>query len=223
MILSVPSYVIPGGYLENIRFLEDKSLVQNIELLFFMYDDDTRALVKGEWAAIRDYAQRFSYTLHLPDTILPEHQDLLDRTADFVDGYVVHPPRDPAGLDDFVSLYQDWQTAYGRPLRLENTRLPQFHAALQALEAFRPPLCADLGHLLAEGQDPCAWLDEYGQRIEEIHLHGLVDGRDHQPFTGREPWFDALRTRLGRFRGVVELEVFDWKHLEPMLEALEAL
>ena len=231
MIISVPSYVTAGSWLENLRFLADKAAARQVELLFFMYDDETRALVRPEWAGIRQLASRFGYTLHLPDEIADEHEELLELTADFVGGYVVHPPRDPTTLADFAARLTGWQRRYARPFRLENTRAATFMPALAAVTAARaaaglsgaPPLCLDLGHLQLEGHSPAAWLERYRSSIEEIHLHGCVDGRDHRPFSGQEAWFQATRPFLAGFNGVVELELFDWAQLAPLVALLGEL
>ena len=57
MILSVPSYVIPGTYAENLRFLVEKPEVDGVELLFYMYDEEIRSLMMEEIADIRQLRQ----------------------------------------------------------------------------------------------------------------------------------------------------------------------
>jgi len=46
--LSVPSFVIPGTYLENVLFLEDFAEIRAVELLFYLYDPETRELLIRE-------------------------------------------------------------------------------------------------------------------------------------------------------------------------------
>ncbi|MBU0954861.1 MAG: hypothetical protein KKI09_05460 [Spirochaetes bacterium] len=232
MRLSVPSYVIPGTWLENARFLAEQTRVRHVELLFFMYDDETRRLADPEWAGLRELAATLEYTLHLPDVIQPQHEALIQLSADFVQGYVVHPPRDLTTLNQFAELLLGWQQKYPVPFRLENTRAENFQAALQALRehgaatAAGTPgiaLCLDLGHLLLEGHQPLEWLERHAPDIQELHLHGLDGKRDHQPFDGSEDWFKTISPWLKQFNGIVELELFDWKLLQPILRHLEAL
>ena len=41
-ILSTPSWVIPGTYAENLRFIENKKEIMGVELLFFLYDEEIK-------------------------------------------------------------------------------------------------------------------------------------------------------------------------------------
>lgn len=223
--LSVPSYVVPGSYTENLRWLEANTELRNVELLFFMYDDDTRAIVRRELGELRDFASRFSFTAHLPDEVAPEHEDLLATIGDMTTGYVVHPPKKDEDIAAFVKLMDNWRGRYGeKKFRLENTLLARFEPADHALaySHYGPPrLCADLGHLVYEGKDAASWASARLDRIDELHLHGCVDGKDHRPFDGSEAWFAALKPLFERFDGILELELFSWEELRPGISALE--
>lgn len=236
MNISVPSYVVPGSYLENLRFLKANSRIRRVELLFFMYDDETRALIGPEWPEIRQMADSadpdaFRFTLHLPDVLCAEHRSLIELSCGFVDAYVVHPPRDLSTTDGFAEMLVGWQNEFRPSFRLENTCQVNFDAAFQALHSARLeqnmtdplPVCADIGHLLLEGYDPLTWLDNCTRKIEEIHLHGCSNGRDHIPFTGQESWFNRIRPWLSSFDGLVELEMFAWQDLKPIISILEGL
>jgi hypothetical protein len=225
MLLSVPSYVVPGSYLENLAWLKAGTSLRRVELLFFIYDDDTKALLKDELPGLAEYRRDFSYSAHLPDQILPEHETLILAIDGLVDSYVVHPPRDSAALPAFCALMDDWRERYG-PKRffLENTRLAQFEAADAALESSRygrPPLCADLGHLVMEGVDPSGWLEGRLERVAELHVHGYDGTSDHVPLSGDEAWFKKLDGVFRDFAGIVEIELFSWPDIEPALKALE--
>ena len=224
MIVSVPSYVVPGTYAENLRFLSDKVEVDGVELLFFMYDEEVRALMLAEIAEIRQFRSRFSYTVHMPDTIAVEHEDIIEATRDIADAYVIHPPREDAGLEGFARLMDDWRSRYGKDaFILENTRLARFDAAEAVLggSAFGlPPVCADIGHLRMEGHDPMAWLETKAGRIAELHLHGFDGCNDHVPFGPDEPWLASLLPYLHGFTGVVELELFAWEQLQSVIPIL---
>lgn len=224
MKITVPSYVIPGTYLENVQFLADKPLITGIELLFFLYDDQTHDLFLSEKSGIEAYKKRFSFTLHLPDTLLPEHRRIVEVTKDLVDHYIVHPLLYPQALplSSFLPL---WVQEYGPRFLLENTRYDLFEASLSELPEIG--ICCDVGHLLLQGRSPADFLTEYGQRVGQIHLHGTVDSgkglADHNPLTGGEPWLTAIAPFLKSFKGPVELELFSYGHVEESLKVLEAL
>jgi hypothetical protein len=226
MILSVPSYVIPGSYAENLRFLADKDEVEGVELLFFMYDEDVRALMRAEISGIREFHSRFSYTVHMPDSIAMEHEEIIEATRDIAGAYIIHPPREDAGLTAFARLMDDWRGRYGTDaFILENTRLERFNAAEAVLGGSvfgLPPVCADIGHLRMEGHDPLAWLEAKAGRVAELHLHGFDGRSDHVPFGPDEPWLTDLLPYLHSFAGVVELELFAWDQLQSVIPILRS-
>lgn len=221
MILSVPSYVIPGTYAENLRFLADKPEVDGVELLFYLWDAEVADLLNREHSEIRSFMDRFRFTAHLPDRILPEHRILLDRIADTVRSFVVHPPADLDGLGPFADLLGAWRSEFGDRFYLENLRTGPFERALRILSDI--PLCVDAGHILAEGGDPAeriARLRSAGRRMEELHLHGLSGGADHKPFGDGASWLRDLAPFLAGFDGVAEIELFDWEEARTALAAV---
>lgn len=221
MILSVPSYVIPGTYAENLRFLADKPEVEGVELLFYLWDAEVEDLLSREIGEIRSYSGRFRFTAHLPDRIQPGHRVILEGISDLARSFVVHPPADLDGLGPFADLLTAWRAEFGDRFFLENLRTGPFERALRVLPDI--PLCVDAGHILAEGGDPTeriARLRSSGRRIEELHLHGLSEGRDHRPFGDDSPWLRDLAPFLAGFAGVVEVELFDWEEARIALAAI---
>lgn len=221
MILSVPSYVIPGTYAENLRFLADKPEVEGVELLFYLWDAEVAGLLDRELAEIRSFMDRFRFTAHLPDRILPEHRVLLDRIADTARSFVVHPPSDLDGMAPFADLLSAWRSEFGDRFFLENLRSESFGRVLRVLPDI--PLCVDAGHILAEGGDPAqllARLRSAGRRIEELHLHGLSGDADHRPFGEGASWLRDLAPFLAGFDGVAEIELFDWEEVRTALAAV---
>jgi sugar phosphate isomerase/epimerase len=216
--LSVPSYVIPGTYLENLRFLEESTDQRDVELLFFIYDNDARALLRAESGGIAEYSRRFRFTVHMPDSIQASHEEIIEATAAYAQSYVIHPPRTVPEIPAFAALFDEWRGRYGeRRFLLENTRLEQFGAADLALRDSRygpPPLCADIGHLRMEGVDPAAWVAGRADRVAEMHVHGFDGTRDHVPFRAGEAWIGPLAPFAGTFGGIVELELFSWAELQ---------
>lgn len=222
--LSVPSYVIPGTYLENVRFIREHTDIRNVELLFFMYDADTQVLMRAEMPALRRLAPGMGFTVHMPDSIEDWHEEIIEATIDIAGAYIIHPPRTGARLASFVTLLDGWRGRYG-PSRflLENTRLDCFDPADEAMLASPHgplSLCADIGHLRMEGVDPAAWVAPRAGRIRELHVHGFDGTRDHVAFGGDEPWIAALAPFASTYSGIVELELFSWAELEPTVDIL---
>ena len=230
MTASVPSWVIPGTYAENLRFLSDKEAVRGVELLFFIYDEEARTLFSREEVELRAYGDRFTFTAHLPDRLIPDHEELVEHTTDFVDSWVIHPSP-PAESEALARLLDDWRRRYGDRFFLENTS----GGRLEALRRLLPdaPLCMDTGHLLLEGGSPGNYAAVNGGLIREVHLHGLgpegdgmerakTDGRlpDHRAFSPCAPWFAELLPFLSAFGGVVNAEAFSWEEADSILRSL---
>jgi sugar phosphate isomerase/epimerase len=225
MKITVPSYVIPGTYRENVEYLIDKTAISGIELLFFMYDDQTHALFQAEKEAIEAQLSRFSYTLHLPDTLLPEHRRIVEETRHIADHYIVHPPR-TAEAPSLGSFLPSWIEAFGSCFLLENTRFDLFEKSLEELPGIG--ICCDTGHLLLEGRSPREFIDSYGPRIGQFHLHGLgkddaednAAEKDHNPVRKDNRWLQDITPFLKDFSGPVELELFSYRQVEESLEVL---
>ncbi len=214
-ILSVPSFIIPGTYLENIRFIDSLKEISNIELLFFSFDADTRDLLLGELGGIGEYKGRFSFTAHLPDPILACHRDLVEILVPIVDRFVVHVPEDRIG---FKGLLQGWIGEFGNIFQVENVPGRAFSGTASVLPD--APLCCDTGHLLLNGQNPSKLIGLWEERISEVHLHGVCVGRDHYPVNGDEEWFKEIIPFLGCFSGIIHMEVFDYQKLKPMIDLM---
>jgi sugar phosphate isomerase/epimerase len=224
-LLVTPSWVIPGTYAENLRFLEDKKEIAGVELLFFIYDDETRAQLDSEWNEICRYKERFIFTAHLPEKLLGEHEELVARLAPLVRHFIVHPPREnPAAL---ARLLKEWGKRYGALFLAENITPGLLEALLPHLGEDEL-LCMDTGHLLLDGKNPANFFNTYGKRIGEIHLHGLDreqaarDGRlpDHRRLRGDEAWLLELLPPLKDYRGIINLEVFSWEEVRTGIEVL---
>lgn len=216
--LSVPSYIIPGTYVENLDFLYNNTDCRSVELLFFIYDEDTKTLLQKESAKIKAYSQFFSFTVHMPDEVLPEHEEIILATKDYARHYIIHPPGNKETLPSFVKLFKHWQNSYGNDrLLLENTRLDNFETALKAIEASQPGpvfLCVDLGHLLMEGLDPVPWIGKRAKSIKELHVHGFDGQKDHVLFSAEDAWIEGLKPFLDKFGGLIEVELFSWPEQE---------
>ncbi|MAG13968.1 MAG: AP endonuclease [Spirochaetales bacterium] len=217
--LSVPSYVIPGTYLENIRFIDGLSSIVNIELLLFSFDGQTKRLLADELPGIREFVGRFTFTVHMPDVLLDEHAEIINVLEPIARRFVIHAPEGDGKR--FVAQVQGWIAQYGNIFFLENVAGRDFDEVATALDSL--PICCDTGHLLIEGKKPLDFLSRWGRRIEEVHLHGTVDGKDHHPVVGTEKWFVDILSYLQHFNGIIHLEIFDYDKLRPMLMKLSEL
>lgn len=204
--------------------------MRGVELLFFIYDEEARSLFRKEKSEIAAHGDRFAFTVHLPDRISIEHEELVESTADLVESWVAHPGP-PEAADSLARILADWRSRYGDRFFLENTS----DGRLEALRERLPdaPLCMDTGHLLLEGRSPRDYAAANGKLVREVHLHGLgpegdgierakTDGRlpDHRAFSPRAPWFAALKPFLDSFDGVVDAEAFSWEEADSIIRSL---
>lgn len=217
--LSVPSYIIPGTYLENIRFIDQLPEVRNIELLFFIFDLEVVKLFREEKEGIERYRDRFSFTVHMPDILSDEHQKFIDITRDIAKHYVIHPPE--SDYNEFARLVQSWISRYGDIFVLENLARRNFEFALGMVDGLS--ICCDSGHLLLQGNSPGAFLETWGDRVREIHLHGIHDGMDHCSFKPEDPWFLDMIPLLREYHHTLNVEVFDYKTMREIVDILSTL
>ena len=218
MIVSVPSYVIPGTYYENISIISQFEAIQAVELLFFNFDEETRDLFKREKEAICALSGRFAYTVHMPDPLRAEDAGLIELTSDLASHYVLHPPDAEADPDLFEALVSRWTAEYGKIFLLENITGRIFDSLVDNDRSLS--VCCDTGDLLTRGEDVNRFVRRYEPRIKEIHLHGIRKGRDHDTIDPKEPWFNCLIPFLKSFQGFLNIEVFSMKRVKSILQIL---
>jgi len=86
--------------------------------------------------------------------------------------------------------------------------------------------CMDVGHLLKRGEDPVLHFYENHSSIINIHLHGVIDGDDHQQLQEQDSelnlvaLFEAMRDR--GYDGPIILEQFKPEHLNQSIESMNA-
>jgi hypothetical protein len=227
--ISVPSWVIPGTYLENLQFLEDKMAIDSVELLFFIYDEGVKKLFLKEWPILMKYYQwRFSYTAHLPAELDMSHRHLISNLHDFVDYFIVHPASPDKAQQQVDILSKLFEEFGENQFLIENTN-PLYMENLLPMLPDDIHICMDTGHLLTANISVIDHYNKYKGRIKEIHLHGVdyekakIDGRlpDHRPIKADDPWFVELLPELQKFSGVINLEVFSWEEAKKSLEVLQ--
>jgi sugar phosphate isomerase/epimerase len=218
---------MPGTYLENIRFLSEQDIIGGVEILFFLYDDDTRASFLRELPAIREFSDaRFVFTAHLPDNLRDEHESLVELLSPMVKHFIVHPAED---AQEQARYLKRWQERYGsQRFLLENTYTGRLEAILEQL-GDDTPLCMDTAHLLVNGESPAAFARRYGGRIREVHLNGLSAPRSggaagaHNPPRIEDEWLTELAPFLRNFSGIVNIEVFSWRGVQDSIDSLRRL
>lgn len=219
MVISTPSYLFPGTYLENIRYIHTMPEINSVELLFFIFDEETKLLYGRERRDIEAFYPHLRFTVHMPDELLPEHEALIEMTAPIATHYILHPPAEDT--DRFLHLVTAWRKTYGEKFLLENLIERDFEGVLNKLGPMG--VCCDTGHLLIRGRSPAWFCETYGESVREVHLHGTAEGWDHKPFDDEAIWFRDLVPFLKSFSGVVNLELFAVDDVNKMLEVLKAV
>ena len=166
---------------------------------------------------------------------------------------VYHPALgdDPEPLDELpADVHAAWQEALGESLGRFASETGPFPLAVENLQFdygwVRPLLeehdlgvTMDVGHLLMHGGVVADHLHEFGERLTVVHLHGIIDGRDHREIGAFSPAelgdilaaIAAAGTRRPAWSGdgtasgapvVVSLEVFGWQPTVPSLRTLAA-
>jgi len=85
--------------------------------------------------------------------------------------------------------------------------------------------CLDIGHLTKSGNDPLLHFYENARSISNVHLHGVIDEKDHQQLGPEENnldlvgLFEVIKS-IG-YSGPVILEQFKTNHLDESLETIE--
>jgi hypothetical protein len=230
---SVPSWVIPGTYAENLRFIAEQPEINGVELLFFMYDGEIKREFDAEFEEIKSFAGRFVFTAHLPDVLMICHEELVETLSPLVRHFIVHPGKAET-VDAQAALINRWAEKYGTaaaPLFLAENTTPGFLEKIIPLLSPGVGLCMDTGHLLLEGRSPAEYFSRCGTGIVEIHLHGIdrekaaIDGLlpDHRPLKEDAPWLRELFPVIENFNGVINLEVFSWKDVAQSIAAIKRI
>ncbi|HWR12953.1 MAG TPA: hypothetical protein VN445_14110 [Rectinemataceae bacterium] len=237
MRLCVPSWQLPGSWLYNVEKLAAIPWIEGIELLFFSFDEDARKTFAVEREGIAGFADRFSFSLHLPDPLMPADRDLVAMTETFVDQYVFHPygagdragygavdEADRAlkrgeGMDAWADLLKKLRAEYGeRRFAMEYSGGAAFERSLALLPG--APLCADTGCLIRDGLQPLDWMLNHVDSLREVHLHAARGDKDHLPLGRDEPWVPEFVDAAAAGDWRVVLETFSLEDSRASYEAL---
>jgi len=101
-----------------------------------------------------------------------------------------------------------------------------FELVEQIVYDYNLSICLDIGHLLLHGLPYEDYLDRYFEKTRVVHLHGIIDGKDHSNISSISP--DQLSLLMSFFsrnkdgNRVVSLEVFNEKDLTVSLDILKS-
>jgi len=247
--LGTTSYILPAPILPNVRYLAP--LVDEIELVLFEsraagnLPDAADILEMARLGAEREVR----YNVHLPTDIRLGDPDAATRRAARATlsrfyhrtlpldptAYVLHlegPPTAAEGrdaltawtdrtLDSLEALFRDGMDR--RRLAVENLESP-FASVAPIVSALDLGLCLDAGHLLKQSIPLETLFGPNRPRTVMVHLHGVVDGRDHRSLAGvpDEAW-SFVSDWLKTYRGGVSLEVFSRDDLRTSLVRMAEL
>jgi sugar phosphate isomerase/epimerase len=237
--LAAPSFIWPDTWAANARMLAPA--VDEVELLLFESNGLPDEAEIRELERIRRDTG-LGYNVHLPtdvsltdpdqwETAARALQTAMERTAPLEPTvFILHLPAPKTTTEN------QWREAAQRGLEsLLSTGIPSRRITVETLEdgpfdriqpmaeEFNLSICLDTGHLLLRAENPVVFLETRRERVSAIHLHGVADGKDHQPLR-RFP--DVLAADfaqgLNDFQGVVSLEVFGYDSLVESLVTLES-
>lgn len=220
MNISAPSYIIPGTWWDNIQYI-DAFLpeITNIELLFFIYNDETLRILRPEEDKILGYSGRLTFTIHLPDPLFPEHEELVEKTSVLAVHWIIHPP-ETGSEEPFRKMLDAWRQRWGNRFLLENL-IGRNHPWFLRYTDW--PLCLDTGHALLRKHSPLLYYNRFKERIGEIHIHDLSNGQDHSSLSEKSLWLKNFMPTLKDFSGFLNIELFSEKEITESLTVLNIL
>jgi sugar phosphate isomerase/epimerase len=245
--LSSTSYILPAPILPNVRFLGP--YLDEVELVLFESHGEENLPSREDLRELHRLGREMdlTYNVHLPtDVFLGDPDPIVRRKGCSTlaryyhatrclepTAYILHLDRRGADgevipdRESFLPFFQESLEELANldidpgPVAVENLDYPlQWIAPL--VESAGMSLCLDLGHLLFYGFEVEQYLREYLERTSMIHLHGVLNGRDHRGADAvpAEAWESILRF-LGRYSGGVSLEVFSLEDLRASMARLE--
>ncbi len=243
--LSVPSFVYPASWADNVRALGP--FVDEIELLLLESGPENlpSATQIDELERLADTLE-LTYNVHLPTDIFPGHSnsfirrraiDALRRVLDLVGPLgpstcTLHltPSADIQTADQIAS----WRDRLNEDLEqiLSNGFLPEqisvenlfypFDWSEPVITGLGLFVCMDVGHLMVSGMDAGRFFEEWRHRISIMHLHGVNGNQDHLNLDRLNPaQMETVLKMLTRYRGTVSIEVFSLAGLSSSLAVLE--
>ncbi|MCX8058901.1 MAG: sugar phosphate isomerase/epimerase [Spirochaetes bacterium] len=199
ILLSCPSYIIPGTYLENIKYIYkniEQININNIELLFYFIDYETLKLIQQEIKEILNYNGIFYFSIHLPDDIISNFSNIIEllnilKNLD-ISNIIIHSPGDQnfEYLNIFYNYLKELKKFIEKNnLNIENLLIENLanrdFSFVNSKDFEKFGLCLDVGHIYLKKLTIEEYLNENKidlSRVKEIHFHGIKNGKDHSMF-----------------------------------------
>jgi len=245
--LCTTTFIYPADWVDNARLLGRS--FDELELLLFQscHPDSLPSSADIRLLAQLAIDLDFTWNVHLPIDIHPGHPDrkVRQQAADTIvktleltalltptthtlhlTGITGRP--DGATLSAWLERTRETidiiikNGVLGKSLSVENIPDYPLELALPVIEACNLEVCLDIGHLLIGGADVATAFDLYRDRLILVHLHGVLDGRDHHALDKLPlEMLTTLEALLKDFTGTVCLEVFSKERLVVSLASLQ--
>lgn len=151
-----------------------------------------------------------SYVLHISGLL----EDLMGvglRDDAVVEAYLANAVRSLEEMVEFIPHER---------LCIENLEYIRFEKLFPLVERFDTRICMDVGHIRLRNEDILAFIDTYGSRIGQVHMHDVTyrmyDKRvrvmdDHRAMGSGIIDLDSIIGKLAEvgFKGAVSLEVYE--------------
>ncbi|MBN1759166.1 MAG: TIM barrel protein [Chitinispirillaceae bacterium] len=229
------SYVIPDEILPNVSYMADT--VDDIELVLFESGKWSNLPDERTVTSMQHIANKhdITYSVHFPidcragadereerEKFYQSVNDIIRLTGNLpVSGYLLHleglnNENNPDEVqrwknvcDSFCKSLTDSFPEAGEKICVENLGYaPQLHA--EFIGTYNLSHCVDIGHLWMSESDWVEYLNQVIDKTRIIHLHGVVEGTDHQSLKlhTQQEQLQRLMPILHNYSGVVTLEVF---------------
>ena len=246
--ISAPSFIHPDDYVPNVRLLGP--FLDEIELLCFE-SRETSLPSRQTIQELESLAGEFDFTynIHLPTDLDPGsvkrkvRDHFIERLLRIMDitlplaasTYILHLPfNDAKSPPSEKGCDIGWQDRIAECFsRLRDAGIQGSLFSVETLdyplERIEPVLqdyglgvCLDVGHLILNGISVEKTYSRFSDCIKMIHLHGVQNGKDHQPLdVFDQNYLSGIFFMLRTFTGSVSLEVFSFGHLLASLAVLE--
>lgn len=247
--LGTTSFILPADMLTNVRHLASK--VDDIELLVFESDEMAELPDEEMTRDLRRIAddEKLTYTVHLPLDIWLGDFDAAERARSVSKcvrtiekmkilgprGWILHCNRRSSG-NNHLEPDRVWVAAVEDSVeKILKCGVEPRSVCVETLDASFPLLepviekyglsiCLDIGHLIFYRLPIDAYLRKYFSKATVIHLHGVIEGKDHRDIGGVEPSMLTMLNSAMKTDGVtdriVTIEVFSEKDFETSLKIL---
>ncbi len=205
--IGTSSYIIPDEIIPNIKYLANK--VDDIEILLFESDEISNLPDSNTISEMKRLANKnnLTYNIHLPvdialgaldESVRTNSVQKCLRTINLMSAvnplaYILHLTGNPNIMGEgSTETIEDWlpslrksiveliQSGVDPTLLCIETLSYPFHYLDDLINEFNLSVCLDIGHLIIYGFSFEEHLIKYLDKTKVIHLHGIVEGKDHK-------------------------------------------